>query len=306
MECEQEKQTSRQSNPVPSPSHEETMPVRIHFRGVCLFVVDKGPPRTIAHVVLPHAGPTVIPREGTARKHLDGSEARPHYSGFAVFRGSDTAPAIRVEPLRGAVHITGGTGACTAGNFKDFAGLDKINNNGTNDLVLDLSEKDRVACVIDFQGGRIDGERPSRNPVTIKDPFGTGHGIKDRNLFLTEVWTAHDDSATLVIEDTGEKFDIGKDDRAFIYSFDATNPGETDLQGDDDCLSGTRLDDIDFKWLYQLVRPTTGKLKDRTDPTEGLLHPVGTCLRSDERIDLRANPRTPLVSTCFSGDWGDG
>ena len=40
--------------------------------------------------------------------------------------------------------------------------------------------------------------------------------------------------------------------------------------------------------------------------TDGLLHPVGTCLRSDERIDLRANPRTPLVSTCFSGDWGDG
>jgi hypothetical protein len=279
------------------------MDVKIHFRGPCLFVLD--PQRRVELVVLPQAGPNTMPREGhrVARpgapgQHVDFSEANVHYAGLLIV-DANGKKRKRYEPLVGTVVVTaeGGSQKPPA-NLGDVVALDGVNNNGSSvpnlKLIAPLDDTTRVAAVVSFKGGKMDGKKPSKAKWTVHDKFHPGHPHKDQPLVLTQVWESNK-PVTIDIGSTTER--LTDREAAYVYNFDDVQPNVGDLEAEEECQSGQRLDDVDFNWLYQLVEPETGTLDDRLKKMNAdLPRPIATCPTGPVL--------TPRTSTCFFASWG--
>ena len=271
------------------------MAIELRFRGPCLFVVEQN---RIHSVALPHAAPGVIPREGTAGKHLDGSPAHPHHPGLLILdvKGKERH---RVEPLRGSVVVRDGQAhKPPVAKFTDVVGLDRVNNNGSaTDLrLVSFDDFDHVAATIVFRGGKLEGHRISSHRWTVNDRFNPTHPHKDSPLVLTQTWTTNQAAVNIDIVDLGGgtiPLVLADGEVAYLYNFDVEFPSQEQLDADEACTVGTPLDDVDFNWLYQLVEPRTGTLAERMGGGE-LPRPRSTCTAV----------MTPTTSTCFGGSWG--
>jgi len=252
-------------------------------------------------VVLPHAGPGAIPREGTSGKHLDGSDARVHYPGLLIVDAIGNERK-RIEPLRGQVLISAqrGSGKPPVSNFAAVVGLDRVNNNGSAsdlELIPAFTDFTRVAVAISFIGGKMDREKNSSLRWTVDPRFNPGHPHKNQKLVLTQIWRSNKPVTIQIVDPGGTTTTeaLAADEDAYIYNFDTSMPDVLDLDDAEKCTKGTALDDVDFNWLYQLVAPKVGTLTVRMGGLP-LPRPYSQCPRTGRR--------TPRTSTCFGGGWG--
>jgi hypothetical protein len=281
------------------------MSIKIHFRGPCLFVLDDQ--KKVEAVVLPYAGPGAVPPEGEVAqpdkpgKHADDSPANVHYSGLLII-GANGKKRRRFEPLRGRVRVSAQGGSDKPpGNLGKVVGVDHVNNGGPApdlELIPAFDDFSRVAVALSFSGGKMDGEKPSAAEWTVHDDFKTGHTHKNENLVLTQAWESTKPVAIQIVAPDGTTTpeQLSDDEVAYIYNFDDEQPNVCDLEAEEKCESGKTLDDVDFNWLYQLVVPRTGTLKER-------LKQMKTDLPRPKAKCPRAPILTPRTSTCFFGSW---
>lgn len=335
------------------------MSIDVGFRGVMLFVKDAKSGVRLERVVLPLAE-AVTPRDGSPGRHADGSSASNHRAGVVVFADGSDNPAIveRVTHLRapGADALTvvrlsdGSSGKTTFVSPGTGAHLDEVVN-GTHDIRLnvlpdvdpaltpeDRAELDaRVAAIVHVTGGRMlpstftppKWEGPNAKlPWSFPFEFNPGHGMHGRFFTFWYSWRTDRPTATLEIERQGETVQIPltSGQRAYIYNHDVMVPGLDELNDPDSGdVPNEAPVDIDFRWIYQVLRPQHHQtlkwhsLQEWMAQVGVSLLPAPECDEAmliamrNERMALRAREERssgtslllehPSVSTCFPGLW---
>ncbi len=258
------------------------MPVNVHFRGIMLFCCKGG---NLEKVLLPDG--QEIPKEGEkvgdVMYHLDRVEARPHWQGIFV-------PATQTHYVfqNKQVVISNGTSTplpCTA-----FGNVARLN--------------DRVWML---DPGSATHPRHERSEVTIKGASAiTTEYVHDRK-FTFGAKEVHDRvkaefprSIDITI-DGGTPIPVDDGD-VYVYNFDEEKPSVGDLSDGEKTDWDVVVDD-DFKWLYSLVTPRSGKTRiestNRRLSAPECVSPGGTFSSSRNSVVVLTAKSAIFVSTCF-------
>ena len=272
--------------------------IEVHFVGPSLFVIEAG---MLDTVLVPDAAPGRTPRDGRPGEHADGSVARPHHAGVLLLRANG-AEIARMEGGKASVRFDDGSGRGTPVQLEPVPALDEVNGSSATDgLMLDVIDR-FLAFDVRLTGGAISAGKPSNVHWRIDDPRGIGHRFRHkRGLIVTERWRTNADRVSVIVNGA-TVHELRPGERAYVYNADRSTPTEADLDRPEQCPGGV-LVDHDLKWLYSLTRPVDASmtLRDWAAHTGGeLVAPITEC----DRIDLVAT-KTPQVSTCFAGTWGE-
>lgn len=257
------------------------MTITVQFRGVLMLERERGRSH-LKRVLVPLAEPGVVPRDATAATpivHADGTVATPHYSGIVVFDRATGQPVARVEPLRGEVRLVATTGNDTPrfdkpGSLPSLSRVTNRNGGHAADLEVepDATLGSYIAATVVATGGEMtpipNGD--SAHQWSFTEAFRPGHG-QNKRLALVFGWVAEAASVRIVPEpDPATCSGLLKDGKGtmtfdatrhvvFIYNADVPNPSLPYLERTDAAALGNLAMDVDFKWLYQLLRPADGK-----------------------------------------------
>ena len=318
------------------------MPGTIEFRGLSLFVLNED--NTLARVLIPRSTEKDTPRDGSPGKHADDTTAKGHHLGILIISDKNSIHK-RIEPLKPGAKLTvteaGGT-SCAVDRFADVVSLSQVCNSGSADdleLLPGGEHSARVAASVEIKGGTLRGAKGSAIEWDLTDDYNPDHTFHKRKLTLNAQWTATRD-VTLDVAGAG----MGNDGsyplpdkwRAYIYNVDKEKPVPKELDRDESCdhAQAHTLVDGDFKWLFQLLKPKSGKTLKQwlKGSTPRLPAPTGECpgkmvikplaKAAEKAVKAAAaaessgaapagtaaaaaasNP-TPDVSTCFPGSWG--
>jgi hypothetical protein len=295
------------------------MAISVFFRGPSLFVLGTG---VINEVLLPDGKRTIF-NGGVKDKHPDNSNAKKHHAGLLVLT-ADGGIALRKSLYRKRVTVRdpSDAGACTTEtSFAKVVPLSALTNGPDASKHLKLLSPGpdywtRVAAAVHLEGGTIGSEEDSdlvfEFPKT-HNPSAPG----PQQIPLIARWTPTGTEAEIVVEsvnddDTELTIPLADGQVAWIYNFDSKEPFPADMgKPKKPCKKPGRLEDHDFKWLYQLLDPPGGDWQKWLEK-QPLPAPLSECpvvIKSDtaaagtDAVAGASTAPSPDVASCFFGSW---
>jgi hypothetical protein len=227
------------------------MPIKVHFRGPMLFVTDSQSSDVVDRILIP---------DSTAlRKHPDGSDAIPHDAGLLLIDGRREV----YMPLAGrkvTIDATGEKGRpkITA----DFLGVPPLtemtNSSEATPPSVPMrrrSAPDGEPTTVEITGGRMSGEmKIDKTKVEL-----LRHNAPPLPWEITTMPTWVSDATKGTITLTGghrkdETIELGPGVSVYIYNWDIPFPRQDQLTAMR--TETDEITDLDFKFVYTLLKPT--------------------------------------------------
>lgn len=283
------------------------MPAEVFFRGPILYL-SRGAEAVGA--LVPNSDRVIVSDAGDPNCHPDGTEAKRHFAGFAIFEGDNLeTEVVRLDISRKIISLHDGDGPCaTDDEFRKVIPVDEAANEGMGRpmTLISPTESDfwtRVAARVELHGGTLTGALTSNAKFKIDSPTGRFSALGQTPV--SAEWRGAKDDATIIITDPdGSNFmriRLDKGQKGFIYNWDSRDPkaeNATDaLAVLPECADGVEdIEDTDFKWVYQLFNPPAVNFTTwlRGAP---LRAPVTRCR---DVTAAGTNTSSPGSSNCFS------
>ena len=219
------------------------MPVTVKFRGINLFTIKTvSSSKRLTEVLIPNAL-TSSPPETTNRKyHLDGSLARPHYAGVVIY-APDEGQHRLLSNSKVSIRETGGAEPDAS---LLLAHLPRLMSNE-----LKVEKNKHKFSSVEVRGGTISVE-PGPDPR--REFEFAGLKVFDH----VNVTFAGAQKVTLKIDqDDDIEFPPGTNAVVYVYNADDLLPNNDQLEEGEKSPDESIID-IDFKWLFLLLKPKNG------------------------------------------------
>ncbi|GLC27809.1 hypothetical protein [Roseisolibacter agri] len=296
------------------------MTINVVFRGPCLFVKgQENGKETLDYVLLPDG--TRVRPHGSSKdgEHPDHTRAKKHHAGLIV-RNADgtTEKPIPLQNKRVTVREKGAGGRCALDpsfSPQRVVPLSQLTNGPDASHHLSLIDEagsdfwDRVTTKVTFDGGEMGVHKNSRLVFDFP-PDHNPNAPGSRRIPLLAIWSpkaSHD--AEIVIgpgkgPGVSRVIPLGDGQRAWIYNYDHPEPDPERMECEEDACAkhpnGARLEDYDFKWLFQVLEPPKGDWPEwlKKGP---LPAPRSSCpgLKPQDEPHILS----PDVASCFFGSW---
>lgn len=281
--------------------------VAITFLGVALYrkTKDNDGEETDELVVrLPNALP---PKGKDPAKYWDGKDAAPHWPWLYAMPEDEGTEPIRI-PLDGATIICRGKPASGPDSCHQLIDL----NNVADDIAL-RPEAVTAGCTgltitaVHLHGGRLVG--PTIEKAEFADHLKkTIKPAPALNPLSMPIWDSEAERLQVGIRFEGaqQTLNLEASDWKHIIITNLDSPIPTpETIAETNCTAGQPVDDLDFKWLYQLLEPTDNPSKSLSERWMARLggrelpFPRSICPSRDPQAIEPLSPLSPFVGKCL-------